>query len=86
MIHDVLNGTRDQHLPAFVATFRPQINNMICGLYHIQIMFNHNDGVTSFNQLFQNFNQVVDISKMKASRWFVQDIQGTPSGPFPEFS
>ena len=41
-----LGGTVGHNLTAFTTALRAQINNPIRGFYHIQIMFNDNDGVT----------------------------------------
>ena len=38
-----------------VAAFRTYINDMVCGLDHIQIMLDHQHGIAMIDQFMQNF-------------------------------
>ena len=41
--------------PAAAAAFRPQVNNPVGGFNHIQIVFNHHNGIATIPQFMQHF-------------------------------
>ena len=62
------------HLAAAVATLGANINDMICGFHHIQVVFDHNDRIALINQLMQYFEQFAHIFKMQTRGRFIQNI------------
>lgn len=62
------------HGSAFVTAFRTDIDDVICGLYHIQIVLDHNDCIPIFCQSVENLCQLMHIGKMQSRRRLVQNI------------
>ncbi len=59
-------GTGGNHPAAPVAAFRPQIDDIIGGFDHIEIVLDHHDGVAVFHQTVQNVEQASDVGGMQA--------------------
>ena len=66
-------ATRD--LAAAAAAFRPQIDDPVGGLDHVQVMLDDHDGVALIAQLMQHRQQLLDIGEVQAGGRFVEDIQ-----------
>lgn len=53
-----------QDLAAAAAAFRPQVHNPVCGFNHVEVVFNHHDGIALIPELMQHFQQLLDIRKV----------------------
>ena len=53
----------ENHLSAFIATFRPHFYNMLSECNKLFIMLNSNDSITFFHQALCNFNNRIYILK-----------------------
>ena len=73
---DLLRRTDGHHVAALVAAFRAQVDDMIRGFDHIQIMLNDQHGISRVHKLLQHLNKLVDIGGMKARSGLVQNIDG----------
>ena len=59
---------------AFVAPFRSYIDDVIGSFDDIQVVFDNDDGVAVSGEPPQDFGQFVDIGKVEAGCWFIQDV------------
>ena len=67
-------------LAAAVAAFRPQVDDPVGGLDHLQIVLDHHHGVAGVDQLVQHFEQLGDVVEMQARRRLVEDVERAPGG------
>ena len=66
-----------------ITTFGAHINNIVRRFYHIQVMLNHNNGIPSIHKGMQNFQQFLNVRKVKPGCRLVQNINrfsGTATG------
>lgn len=72
----LLRRAHRHDLPTATAAFRPEINDPVCRLDYVQIVFNNHNGIAPILQFVQDFQQLFDVVEMQASGRLVQDIQG----------
>ena len=75
---NIFRSSSGNDLPTPVTTFRANIDHMVGGFHHIQIVFDNADRISLLDQLVQHFKQLFDVLKMQARRRFVQNIQRPP--------
>ena len=63
--HDSTTG-----LPAF----RAEIDHMVGHLDNIQIVLNNHNRISGITESVQDLNQPMNIGKMQAGRWFVEEV------------
>lgn len=81
---DLFRSSFCNHSSAFVSSFRPHINNIICCFDHIQIVFNDNDCISISRKSSENLGQLMDICKMKSCCRLVQNINGLSGTSFTQ--
>ena len=59
-----LRGAGGDHITTAAAALRTQINDIICGFDHIQIVFNHQNRVAGIHQSLQDINQFMNVRCM----------------------
>ena len=62
----MLRSPLTYYIPAFASTFGAKVYYMICGLYHIQVVFYDDHGVAGVDQPGQHLQKLFHIVKMKA--------------------
>ena len=83
-LSDLLRRSPGNHRAALVTAFRPDINQIIRRLNHIQVMFNDNDRIAAVRQSAQNLDQLMDIGKMQSRRRLIQNVDRlSRSSPSP---
>ena len=60
----VPDGIYGPETTAAVSTFRSHIDNVVGTLYNVHIVFDDNNGMTSFDKLVKRFQKRVYIMKM----------------------
>ena len=50
------------YIAAAVAALRAQVDDMVCGFDHIQIVFDHQNRIARIHQTLQHFNELVCTS------------------------
>ena len=75
MTGNVLRRPHRDHLSTPTAAFRPQVDNPISRLDHVQIVLDDDDGIAAIPQLVQHCQKLFDVVEMQASGRFVQNIQ-----------
>ena len=61
---DLLRSTGTNHVSTLFTTFRSHIDNVVGILYNVHIVFDDNNGMTSFDKLVKRFQKRVYIMKM----------------------
>ena len=83
--YNFFRSARGNDSAARVAAFRPQIDNMIGHLYHVQIMLDNDNRIAHIHQSIQHIEQIMNIGEMQAGRRLVQYIQGMPRTCLAQF-
>ena len=65
--------------------FRSDVNDIVCSLNNIQIVFNNNDRIPALSQSSEDFCQFVNIGKMKTGCRLVKDVHRSSCAAFAEF-
>ena len=73
---DLLGGAGTHNGAAAVSALGAEINKIIGGFNYIQVMFDHDDGISDVDQALQNGDQMRDILGMQPGGGLVQNIQG----------
>ena len=64
MLCNFFRSTAGYNRSAAVTAIRSHVNNIVCRLNDIQVMLNHNNGISVIGQTLQDLYQLVYISKM----------------------
>mgnify|MGYP003729007839 CR=1 FL=1 len=59
---------------AAIATFGAEIDDVVGGLDHIEVVLDHNDGVALINQLLQHVEQFPRVLEVQTGRGLVQNV------------
>ena len=54
---DLLWRSDGHHLPTAVPSLGANVNNVICGFDHIQVVSNHKEGIARIQQRMQHYEQ-----------------------------
>src|SRR5688500_16156478 len=65
---------RDHYLAAGVAAIGSKIDHVVGRLDHVEMMLDENHGVPGVHQLVERLEQPLDVGKVKAGGWFVEDV------------
>ena len=74
----LLGRARGHHATTVFAAVRPQIDNPIRGLDHIQIMFDHQHGVAEVHQALEHVEQLPHVVKVEPGGGLVEQVERTP--------
>ena len=75
-----LGRSLGDHLPALVPSFRPQVDDPIGGLDHVQIVLDDDDGVAGIRQAVKDVEQALDIGEVQAGGGLIQDVERPARG------
>jgi len=59
-----------------MATFRAQIDDVIGGFDHIEMMLDQDDRMSGVHQAVQRPEQPLDIGEVKPGRRFIENVDG----------
>ena len=74
------------NLTAPIATLRSEIDNPICILDDIEVVFDHDHGIAGFDQPIEHVEQSLYVGKVKSGRRFIKDIHRAPGRTFRQFA
>src|SRR6266481_7675887 len=77
---DVFGPALGHDLPALRATLRTEINSPIGGFDHLEIMFDHQQGVARSAELEQHFEELRHIVEMQPGRRLVENVERAARG------
>ena len=72
-------------LSACISSFRPEIDDMVCRLDHIQIMLYHNDGILLFYEVIKDGYEFTYVMKVQTCRRLVEEIDSLTRGSLRKF-
>ena len=72
--NQLLRCSAGHHLSPFLTPFGTKVNDIISGLDHLHVMFDHDYCITPIGQSIENVEQSLDICKMEPSRGFIENI------------
>ncbi len=70
---DLLRCTGTDNLASLCPSFRSKVDDKVCGLDDIQVMFNDHDRIAGLYQAIENIEQLLDVVEMKTSGGFIQE-------------
>src|SRR5215472_273118 len=76
---DLFGGSLAQYLPTALATLWPQIDHIVSGLNHIQVVLDHQHSMPCIHEAVQAFQQMLNIRQMKARGRLIQNIENLSS-------
>ena len=74
--NDILRRAVRHDPPAAGAGLGAEVDQPVRRFYHVEVMFDHADGVAALDQPVQDFEQLGDVRQMEPRRRFVQQIEG----------
>ena len=66
---------RGDDLAAGVAAFRSQIDHVVGGLDHVEMVLDNENRVAGIHEPIQTFEQALDIGQVKSGRRFIQNVE-----------
>ena len=76
--HHLLRRPLRHNLPAAHATLRPQINNPVRHLDHIEVVFDHHHRIALVDQPVQHFEEFADVFEMQPGGRLIEDVERLP--------
>ena len=67
-----------------MSAFRSKIDDVIHRLDHVEVVFDHNYGVTVVDESVQTLQQPIDVGKVQSGRGFIEDVKVVPAS-FQQF-
>src|SRR5574337_1349261 len=80
MLSYLLRPSRRHDLPPVVSALRAQVNNPVGRFDDLQVVLNHQDGVTDISQAMQDLQELADVMEVQSSGRLIQNIY-RPAGP-----
>jgi hypothetical protein len=73
--HDLFRRAHTNNITTGIATFCPEVDDVIGSLDHVEIMFDYQQRTTRVNECTKRREQFVDVVKMKSCGRFVKDLE-----------
>ena len=73
-------------LAAATTTFRPEVDDPVGSLDHIEVVLDDDDRVAVVAQTMQHFEQLFDVVEVQAGRRLVEDVERLPRVAFRQFT
>ena len=86
MVGDIFRCTGGYDCATAVTTFRSKVDNPISGFYHIQVVFNDDDGIAVIAEPVQYGKQLFNIVEVQAGSGFIKDVQRVSCVAFGQFT
>lgn len=83
---DFLGSTLSNDGTAAMPAFGTQIDHVVSALDHIEVVLDHDNGVSCVDQALEHFEKLADVVEMQACRRFVKDIHRTARLPSLQFA
>lgn len=79
-LEDIMEWTAIEQASSFIPSLWSYVDDIVGIGNDVEIVFDDHDGIPLVHEAFQDFQELLDIGKMKPRRGFVQNIQGFRSG------
>ena len=73
---DDLRRAGGHDLAAGVAAFRPEVDDVVGGLDHVEVVLDQHHGVAGVHEAVQRFQQPLDVGQVQARGRLVEDVDG----------
>src|SRR5436305_1587306 len=74
----LLGAAEGDDLAALLTALRPEVENAIGGLDHVEVVLDHHDGVARVHEPLQHLEQPLDVREVEAGGGLVEDVEGSP--------
>ncbi len=78
---DLLGRALGDDPPAPEAARRPQLDQPVGRLDHVEVVLDDEDRVARVDEPMEDLEELLDIGEMEAGRRLVEDVQGPAGGP-----
>src|SRR5918994_587893 len=82
----LFGGACRDYLAAGVTAFGSEIDDVVCGPDHIQVVLDDDDGVPRVHEPVQDGEQLLDVREVKPRRRLVQDVDGLARRPLAQLA
>lgn len=83
---DLLGRAFRHDFTAAVAAFGTEIDDPIGITNHVEVVFDDQDRIPSFDQTIEHVQQSLNVGEVEAGGGFIEDVHGAAGGPFGEFA
>ena len=73
---DIFGRAGDDDLSAVLARLGADVDDPVGRFDHVQIMFDHDDGIAEIDQPIQHVEELGDIGKMQSGRRLIEEVEG----------
>ena len=71
--HNIFRRAATYDVAALVATFRSQVDNVVAALYHVEVVLDYHDRVSSCYKGVERIEQAMDIMEVLTRCWLIKD-------------
>ena len=82
---DVFRSPPRNNSPTAPAALRTQVDHVVGGLDHVQVVLDDDDRVALVDEFVQDVQQLVGVFEVQAGRGLVEDVEGAPCSPAGQF-
>ena len=72
---DLLGRADRDDLAAGLAAFRPEVDEVVGLLDHVEIVLDHEHRVAAVDEPLQHLEQLLDVGEVQAGRRLVEDVE-----------
>src|SRR5215211_9261680 len=83
---DFFGGARRDDLATGVTTLGSEVDHVVCGPDHIQVVLDDDDGVPRVHEPVQDGEQLLDVREVKPRRRLIQDVDGLARSPLAQLA
>ena len=78
-LRDLLRRPFCDQLATTITTIWPKIDHPVGGLDHIKVVLDHDDAVSAIDKSVQHLKEALNIGKVQARGWLIEDVRRAPS-------
>src|SRR3984893_2553041 len=82
---DFLGRALGHDLTAAVAALGSEVDDIVGGLDHVEVVLDHDDGVAGVRQPAEHFEQALDVVEVEPRCGLVEDVERAAGGPARQF-
>src|SRR6202171_1290991 len=76
--NDLFRGAGSHHLATLVPTFRTQVDDVIGGFEHVEVVLDDHHRIAGIDEAMEDVEQPLDIGEMEAGGRLVEDVERLP--------
>ena len=86
MTEATFSGTGRDNLPARIPALGPDIDEVVGGFDHVEVVLDHDHGVALLHEIVEHLDQFLRIVEVEAGRRLVQEVEGPAGRPLRELA